>query len=88
MEGIIDRVEPERSFGFIRTSDGQEFFFHATALKATEFGELAPGVAVVFEAGREAGDQPGEHVRAVSVELAPGAIPAVDHENLPAEKLR
>ena len=34
------------------------------------------------------GDEPGEHPRAVSVRLAPGAVPAEAHEPLPPEKTR
>lgn len=39
------------------------------------------------QAGREAGDQPSEGLRAVDVRLADDAVPAVDHEVLSAEQL-
>jgi CspA family cold shock protein len=87
MLGTIDRLAPERGFGFISSDDGQEFFFHRGALQATDFEELAPGTRVVFEAGTEThGDEQGEHPRAVNIRLAPGEAPAVDHEILPEEK--
>jgi CspA family cold shock protein len=36
-------------FGFIRTSDGQQFFFHRTALQQMVFDGLKEGTAVEFE---------------------------------------
>jgi cold shock protein len=70
VEGTITRLVPERGFGFISGDDGQEFFFHRSALQATEFEELAEGVRVDFHAAHEAhGDEPGEHPRAVNVRL-------------------
>ena len=87
MQGTIARLAPEGGFGFITGDNGQEFFFHRTALRATDFEELAPGIEVVFEAGHETqGDEQGEHPRAVNVRLAPNETPAVDHEVLPEEK--
>lgn len=79
MRGTIARVAPDRGFGFIAADDtGQEYFFHRSALRATRFEDLAPGVAVVFQVGDEPGDRPDEGPRAVSVEMAEGALPAVD----------
>ena len=86
MHGTIARLSPEGGFGFITADDGQELFFHRSALQATDFEELAPGVAVEFEVGHEEGDRPGEDPRAVSVRLAEEAAPAADHEALPPEK--
>jgi cold shock CspA family protein len=68
MRGTVAEVVIDRGFGFIDGEDGRRFFFHRTALQATDFGELGPGVAVDFEVGREVhGDEPGEHPRAVSI---------------------
>ncbi len=89
MRGTVARIVEDRSFGFIEGEDGQEFFFHQSALKAAEFGDLTPGVAVEFEVTNEThGDQPNEGPRAINVHLADDAVPAVDHEVLPAEKTR
>jgi cold shock protein len=88
MRGTIADISPERGFGFIAAPDGGEYFFHRSALQATEFEELAPGIEVEFEVNRESGDRPNEGPRAVNVRLADEAIPAVDHEVLPAEKTR
>lgn len=89
MQGTIARIMADRGFGFIEAEDGQEFFFHRSALNATDFGELAPGVPVEFEVSNETpGDRPDEGPRAVNVHLAPGATPAVDNEVLPPGKTR
>jgi cold shock CspA family protein len=87
MRGTVDRLAPEGGFGFIIGENGQEFFFHRTALQAVEFEELAPGSPVVFEAGhQEDGDRPEEHVRAVNIHLADDALPAEDYISRPPEK--
>jgi cold shock CspA family protein len=88
MQGTIARISPERGFGFITPDEeGGEVFFHRDALHGADFGDLAAGVAVEFTLGREEGDQPREGLRAVDVRLADDAVPAVDHETLPAEKV-
>ncbi len=87
MHGTVARISPERGFGFIEATDGREFFFHRSALHGVEFEELAPGVGVEFEVGHEPGDEVGEGPRATSVRLADDAIPAVDNELLPPEKI-
>jgi cold shock CspA family protein len=86
LQGTVARLVPERGFGFIAADDGQEFFFHRSALKATAFEDLAPGVAVTFAVGRDPGDEPGEDPRAVDVRLADTALPGVDYEALPPDK--
>lgn len=88
MHGTITRISPERGFGFISPDEeGGEVFFHRSALHGVEFEELAAGVTVEFRLGREEGDRPDEGLRAVDVRLADDAIPAVDNEPLPAEKV-
>ncbi len=87
MRGIVDRIVPEGGFGFIVGPNGEEYFFHRTALAGPEFGELGPGVEVLFDVADGEGDDPDEHLRAVAVRLGPDAIPAVDNEPLPPEKL-
>lgn len=87
MHGVVARIVPEEGFGFIEADDGREFFFHRNALKATDWGELAPGVPVVFEdTGPQSGDRPREDPRAGNVHLAPEAVPAVDNTVMPLEK--
>jgi len=88
MHGTIARISTERGFGFLTPDEeGGEVFFHRSALHGADFDELAEGVTVEFRLGHEEGDQPNEGLRAVDVRLADDAIPAVDHETLPAEKL-
>jgi cold shock CspA family protein len=89
LRGVVDRVVPDGKFGFIIGPNGEEYFFHQSALKETEFEELAPGVPVEFhgETATEAGDRPDEHLRAIDVRLTDDAVPAVDNETLPVEKV-
>ena len=87
MQGTVDRVVAEDGFGFIIGPNGEEYFFHRSALKGVEWGELGPGVSVIFQVEEGKGDRPDEHLRAVDVLLADDAIPAVDNEPLPAEKV-
>jgi cold shock CspA family protein len=87
MRGTVDRVVPERGFGFLIGPNGEEYFFHRSGLIGPEFDELGPGVTVEFQAAEEEGDAPDEHLRAVNIRLADDAIPAVDNEPLPPEKI-
>jgi CspA family cold shock protein len=88
LRGVVDRVVPDGKFGFIVGPNGEEYFFHQSALKETPFEDLAPGVPVEFNAEDETqpGDRPDEHLRAINVTLAADAVPAVDNELLPPEK--
>ena len=88
MRGKIARVSPEHAIGFITPDEeGGEIVFHRDVLHGVEFEELAEGVAVELTLGHEEGDRTNEGLRAVDVRLADHAIPAVDGEALPAEKL-
>jgi cold shock CspA family protein len=87
MQGVVDRLDVEGRFGFIRGEDGREFFFHQTALSGTAFEELDAGSEVDFAVNEHAeGDQPGEHPRAVGVRLSASELPAADNEALPRQK--
>ncbi len=65
MQGSIKRVIRDRGFGFIRSSEGQEVFFHRTGLQDLNFDNLKEGDAVEFELER--GDK---GPRAVNVRAA------------------
>jgi CspA family cold shock protein len=52
MQGTIKRIIRDRGFGFIRSSDGQEIFFHRSALQQLNFDGLKEGDAVDFEMER------------------------------------
>ena len=47
--GTIKRLFKDRGFGFIRTPDGQEIFFHRTGLRSLRFDTLNEGDLVEFE---------------------------------------
>lgn len=50
MNGRIERLNRARGFGFIKTDDGSEFFFHADDLKGgLQFHNLKHGEKVTFE---------------------------------------
>ncbi len=78
MHGTIARMIPDERFGFIDGDDGREYFFHRSALNATRFEDLAPGVPVFPRLGHEEGDRPNEGPRAVFVCTTDAADPAVD----------
>ena len=89
MRGSVTRLVADRGFGIIEDDQGRQYFFHQSALSGVEFGELAEGTPVEFAVDRDpTGDEPGERPRAVGVHLTEDAVPAVDNEPLPPEKLR
>lgn len=49
MTGTIKKLVAERRFGFIRAGNGQEVFFHASAVRDTDFESLAIGASVTFD---------------------------------------
>ena len=52
MQGTIKRIIRDRGFGFIRSTDGQEVFFHRSALQQINFDGLKEGEVVEFEMER------------------------------------
>ncbi|MCL5670667.1 MAG: cold shock domain-containing protein [Acidobacteria bacterium] len=49
MQGTIKRVIRDRGFGFIRSAEGKEIFFHRSSLEELTFDVLKEGQAVEFE---------------------------------------
>jgi CspA family cold shock protein len=48
--GTVKKLVPDRGFGFIRSTDGKEFFFHGSSVEApATFDELTEGTEVDFE---------------------------------------
>jgi len=47
--GVIKRLVRDRGFGFIRDDNGQEWFFHRSAVQDGSFDGLNEGVRVIFE---------------------------------------
>lgn len=70
--GTVQHVYPERGFGFIRCTDGQDgdvgedFFFHHSGLVDVRMEDLLPGAIVLFES-----TQVPRGKRAEKVELQP-----------------
>ena len=52
MQGSIKRIVRDRGFGFIRSSEGQEVFFHRSSLQDLNFDSLKEGEAVDFDMER------------------------------------
>ena len=67
IKGRIKSLTVERGFGFIRASNGDEFFFHLTAVQGTTFDQLREGDDVVFQEVPSARGR-----RAANVALADG----------------
>jgi cold shock protein len=64
--GRIVRMIRERGFGFIRTEDGQEIFFHHGALPRGVFDSLAEGQELEFELMQ---DVRGRGTRATNIRI-------------------
>ncbi|PYV35992.1 MAG: cold-shock protein [Acidobacteria bacterium] len=64
MQGTIKRVIRDRGFGFIRAADGQEIFFHRSALQNLNFESLREGDNVEFELERGEKGPRASNVRA------------------------
>jgi cold shock protein len=65
--GVVARLIRDRGFGFIRTQDGSEIFFHASTLPQGVFDTLAEGQDVEYEPDT---DTRGRGERAKDVRLA------------------
>jgi cold shock CspA family protein len=46
MTGTIKKLDKVKKFGFIRATDGKEYFFHSSALKNAKFDDLQEGQEV------------------------------------------
>lgn len=49
MKGEIKRIIRRRGFGFINAEDGQEVFFHRSALEGVDFESLEENDSVEFD---------------------------------------
>jgi CspA family cold shock protein len=67
MQGTVKRIIRDRGFGFIRSAEGREIFFHRSSLKGLNFDTVKEGDVVEFEVE----DGP-KGPRAVSVRAAAG----------------
>ena len=49
--GTIKSLHTSKGFGFIEAEDGQQYFFHRSAVKGADFDLLLAGDPVRFEPG-------------------------------------
>ena len=64
-KGTIKRLT-NRGFGFIKTEEEKELFFHRNEIEGVEFSSLREGQEVEFEMGQDSKGRP----QAVKVRLA------------------
>ncbi|MFO7445452.1 MAG: HPF/RaiA family ribosome-associated protein [Ignavibacteriaceae bacterium] len=58
IRAIVDRVYPDEGYGFIKTINGREIYFHRNSVVNEEFEKLAAGTGVrFFEEDGEKGPQ-------------------------------
>jgi CspA family cold shock protein len=65
LKGTIRRLM-DRGYGFIKTEQEEDLFFHSKSLEGVEFNNLSEGQAVEFEKGQGRDGRPA----AVRVKLA------------------
>ncbi|MGA2063207.1 MAG: cold shock domain-containing protein [Thermoguttaceae bacterium] len=63
-EGTIKRLT-DRGFGFIKTEDDKDLFFHSSALLGVSFNELHEGQKVSYTEGRGQKGPCAENVKPV-----------------------
>jgi len=63
MQGTIKRVVRDRGFGFIRTPDGNEVFFHRNGLQGMDFEGLQEGTTVELDVEQSAKGPRATNVR-------------------------
>jgi CspA family cold shock protein len=61
--GTVARLVRDRGFGFVRTENGADVFFHKSSLQGVEFDSLSEGQAVEFDLGRGEKGTRAENVR-------------------------
>jgi len=65
-KGTIRRLITDRGFGFIKTEEEKELFFHRNDLEEVEYSSLTEGQQVEFEIGQGRDGRP----QAVKVRLS------------------
>lgn len=61
--GTIKRLVSDKGFGFVAAADGQEYFFHQSAVQGGQFNQLREGQAVTFDTGQGPKGPRAENVR-------------------------
>ncbi len=65
MTGTIQRIVDDKGYGWIRTPDGRDWFFHQSELTGDRFENITEGLQVQFTAVPDAPKGP----RAIAVSL-------------------
>jgi CspA family cold shock protein len=66
VKGTIRRLIPDRGYGFIKTEDEKDLFFHRNDLEEVDYNSLTEGQQVEFEIGQGRDSRP----QAIKVRLA------------------
>ena len=69
-KGTIRRLITDRGFGFIKTEDEKDLFFHRSNLEGVEYSSLREGQEVEYEVGQGSNGRPA----AVKVRLAEAEV--------------
>ena len=69
-KGTIRRLITDRGFGFIKTEDEKDLFFHRSNLEGVEYSSLSEGQEVEYEKGQGQDGRPA----AVKVRLAEAEV--------------
>lgn len=65
MQGQVKKLNTERGFGFIRSTTGEEVFFHNSAVADGGFDALREGQEVTFETEKSPRGPRAKNVKAV-----------------------
>ena len=63
LNGTVKRLVSEKGFGFVAAEDGQEYFFHQSALPPGQFDALHEGRAITFDKGQGPKGPRAENIR-------------------------
>jgi len=63
MDGTIKRLVSDKGFGFVAAADGNEYFFHQSAVADGNFDQLREGQSVTFQTGQGPKGPRAENVR-------------------------
>ena len=64
--GTIQTLRQDKGFGFIKDQQGQEYFFHQSAVAGDGFNDVREGDTVEFEVGNGPKGPRAENVRRTS----------------------
>jgi len=65
--GTIKKLVADKGFGFIKSADGADVFFHHSTVADRQFDNLTEGQKVEYTVDQEGGGRGGKGPRAASV---------------------